>query len=192
MGQYRERIWTMLDQVLEDIAPAEVALDFGSGDGWFARRMLDEEKVRHLQAVDVKERTGWLYPAQIYQGGRLPFADRSFDLTYSIDVLHHCPEPEVQLREVLRCTRQYFLLKDHTYRGPLGKLALCLMDEMGNRRFGIPSLYQYQRKWSWNAVFKESGFVRRTLIYPARCHVSIFGALTNHLQFIALWERPQS
>lgn len=189
MGQYRERIWKMLDQTLEGTEPIETALDFGSGDGWFARRMLDHAKVKRLEAVDVKERPDSLFPVRIYGGGPLPFADRAFELIFSIDVLHHCPDPEDQIRELLRCAGRYFLLKDHTYSSQIGRFQLCVLDEIGNRRFGIPSLYRYQKDWEWDDVLRETGFVRRKLIHPARCHIGPLGALTNHLQFIALWER---
>lgn len=189
MGRYRERIWEMLDQTLSPIGQIQTALDFGSGDGWFARQMLDQGKVKQLQAIDVKARDNALYPTQIYDGGALPFADRSFDLIYSIDVLHHCPDPEAQLADVLRCTGRFFLLKDHTYRSMLGRLELCLLDEIGNRRFGVPSLYRYQERWAWDRIFETTGFRSRRLIHPAPCHSGILGSLTNDLQFIALWER---
>ncbi len=189
MGNYRDSIWSIIHTVLPSGEPFDRALDFGAGDGWFARRMVERGKVRELQAVDVKERPNALYPMMIYGGGALPFSDRKFTFTYSIDVLHHCPDPAAQLREVLRCTGRYFLLKDHTYRSVMGRAQLCVLDELGNRRFGVPSLYQYQRGWAWDPVFSECGFTRRQLVHPAGCHGGILGALTNHLQFVALWER---
>jgi len=119
----------------------------------------------------------------------LPFADRAFDLGYSIDVLHHCPEPRLNLCELLRCTGRYLLLKDHTYRSRAGWLALAVMDELGNRRFGVRSRYHYQRGWEWNAAIEEAGFSLEKLVHPAVCHSGLLGRTTNHLQYIALWRR---
>ena len=189
MSQYRERLWQTLSDALTHTGSVATALDFGSGDGWFARKMLDAQKFEHLQTIDVKHRTDWIVPAMIYDGGTLPFADQAFDLSYSIDVLHHCPDPKVQLADVLRCTKRYFLLKDHTYRTSFEFLKLCFFDEVGNRRFGIPSLYRYQKEWEWDPIFEASGFTRRLLIHPADLQDGLIGRFAHGLHFVSLWER---
>src|SRR5262249_42317126 len=110
-------------------------------------------------------------------------------VAFAADVLHHCPDPRAALADMARCTGRWLLLKDHTYSGPAGYATLCFLDEIGNRRFHIPSLYKYQKHWTWSAWLEELGFrlVRRT--YPARVHVGLMGRLTNHLQYVDLWER---
>ncbi|RYG64916.1 methyltransferase domain-containing protein [bacterium] len=189
MNPYRERIWAQFEKIMPPLDPQMPVLDFGSGDGWFASQMLGSGVTDNLTAFDIKLRPHVLHDPIIYDGGSLPVPDRSFELSYSVDVMHHCPDPVWQIEDVLRCTNRYFLLKDHTYRTRLGQLELCLLDEIGNRKFGIPSLYQYQRRWSWFKVIEKQGFVLRKLVYPAPCHVGVLGALTNPLQFIGLWER---
>lgn len=179
----------MIRGILASHAPFPAALDFGSGDGWFARQMLDEKLASEVVAVDVRRRRRAFVEPLVYDGERLPFPDRAFDLAYSIDVLHHCPDPRRSLRELLRCTGSCLLLKDHTYGGGAGWLALSIMDEIGNRRFGVPSRYRYQRDWEWNAVIEEAGFMLDRLVHPAACHVGLLGRATNHLQYLALWRR---
>lgn len=39
-----------------------------------------------------------------------PFADKSFDLTISLEVLEHLPQPEKALLELFRITRQHIVL----------------------------------------------------------------------------------
>jgi|HubBroStandDraft_3_1064219.scaffolds.fasta_scaffold29335_1 SAM-dependent methyltransferase len=186
---YRGNIVALLDRLLAPLAPVERALDFGSGDGWFARELQRRGLAREVVAVDVQRRADAHVEPHLYDGRRLPFEDRAFPLTYALDVLHHCPDPRASLRDLLRCTGRYFALKDHTYRTPLGRLTLCLFDELGNRRFGVPSLYHYQRSWTWSPWIAAEGFEPLATLHPAPCHDGLLGQATNHLQFLALWRR---
>jgi SAM-dependent methyltransferase len=189
MNPYRQRIRAAVDQLLRPLAPIPTALDFGSGDGWFADQFQSSGLVGEITPVDVQLRPNVLRKPQLYDGSRLPFADRSFDLVYCVDVLHHCPDPPASLRDLLRCGRRYFLMKDHTYRGPLGYAALCALDEVGNRKFGIPCRYKYQRRWDWDPVIRDAGYEPISLTHPAKCHTGLLGWATNRLQFIGLWRR---
>jgi SAM-dependent methyltransferase len=189
MNPYRRRVLELVRPLLRPHAPLGRALDFGAGDGWFARSFVEEGLVKEVVPVDVQRRARPVAEVVLYDGARLPFDDRSFDLVCSLDVLHHCPSPRAALRDALRCSDRFFLLKDHNYRGPLGKAALCLLDEIGNRRFGVPSVYHYQRRWEWLPWIGEAGFALRELVHPALCHKGPLGWATNGLQFVGLWER---
>jgi SAM-dependent methyltransferase len=186
---YRRRVFDVLKPLLALDRPVATGLDFGSGDGWFAQQMLAVGLVSKITAVEVQLRKECLVKPILFDGHRLPFPDRSFDLTYSIDVLHHCEDPNASLLEAIRCTSRLLVVKDHTYRSSLGWLGLCILDELGNRRFGIPSPYRYQRIWEWFPLIEQNGFKLRTLIHPAPCHIGIMGRATNYLQFVAVWER---
>jgi SAM-dependent methyltransferase len=189
MNPYRRRVLPLLLDLLRERAPVGRALDFGSGDGWFAQELRASGLVREVIPVDVKRREQVVTEPLLYDGRALPFPDRSFDLVYSVDVLHHCPDPEASLRDLVRCSNRLLLLKDHTWRTRLGKLGLAVLDELGNRKFGIPCLYRYQHCWDWFRTIEAAGFRLVTLIHPAPCHVGLLGRLTNPLQFAALWER---
>jgi SAM-dependent methyltransferase len=188
MNPYRLRILEQLKAALAPLGPLDSALDFGSGDGFFAHSLGAQTKIARITPVDVVERAQSFVRPQLYDGGRLPFGDRSFDLAYSIDVVHHCPDPMAALADLARCTRRWLLLKDHQHGGPVGNFTLAVLDELGNRRFDIPSPYRYQRDWQWVQWIEANGFVRRTFMHPMRCHTGLL-ALTNRLQFMGLWER---
>src|SRR5438309_1140061 len=81
--------------------------------------------------------------------------------------------------EKARCTGHYLLLKDHTWRTRMGWLALAAMDEVGNRRFGVPSIYNYQHRWEWDAILQKAGLKRTENIHPLACHARLLGRLTN-------------
>jgi len=187
--RYRELVLTQLTEVIGQVGPFRRALDFGSGDGWFARELTKSGLVRTVVGVEVLDWQNVVKAPVLFDGARLPFFDRAFDLTYAVDVIHHCREPPETLDEVLRCTARYFLLKDHSYRNFLEWSLLCGLDELGNRRFGVPCLHQYQRRWEWSDRLEARGFTLVRLIHPAACHPGVFGHLTNHLQFVALWRR---
>ena len=190
MTAYKQRVWEALAPCLG--GPYERALDFGSGDGWYARRVLDSNIVRELVALDVKRRDRVYVEPLIYSSNTLPFDDRHFDLSYAIDVLHHCGDPGSMIGELARVTKGRILIKDHVYASRLGWAGLAVMDEVGNRRFEIPSPRHYQRQWEWESLFERAGWVRRLLIHPAPCHVGLLGAVTNRLQYVACYERVES
>lgn len=190
MNPYRQRVFSLIAQLLNDTPPPESILDFGSGDGWFAYRIANLLPGVRISAVDVKRRQKVLIEPKIFsQGAPLPFPDASFDLTYAIDVLHHCDSPQRYLDELSRVTKRFILIKDHTYQGTIGYLTLAILDELGNRRFGIPSPQRYQHRWEWTDHLSRRGWRIRTLIHPCRCHTGLLGTLTNELQYVALFER---
>jgi SAM-dependent methyltransferase len=192
INAYRRHILTLLRPLLEQHVPFGRALDYGSGDGLFAKVFGDEQIADEVVPVDVQYRKMcWVEPV-LYDGKRLPFDDRSFELVYAMDVLHHCDDPRTSIAEMARCSSKYVLIKDHTYQKPIGKLTLCLLDEIGNRRFGVPSLYNYQRGREWSPWLEEEGFVLEKVIHPAACHFSLVGKFLNRLEFIALWMRERT
>ena len=190
MNPYRRRVWSLLAPILQRCKPLHKVLDFGSGDGWFASRLLAENLTRKLVALDIKRRESvYLEPCIYVPDDGLPFKDGSFDLAYSVDVLHHCDNPFSQLDELTRVSRRYLLIKDHNYSSATGRLALAVLDELGNRKFGIPSPYNYQHGLRWTDHLDRRGWVQKILVHPAPCHVGPLGLLTNSLQYVALYER---
>ncbi|MEM7481597.1 MAG: class I SAM-dependent methyltransferase [Acidobacteriota bacterium] len=193
MNAYRRRVLEHLRALLAPIAPVGRALDYGSGDGWFAHSLLAEGLIEEIVAVDVQRREHHFIEPQLYDGERLPFDDRSFDLVYAVDVLHHTPDPAASLRDLLRCSRRHFLLKDHNHDTALGKWTLALLDEAGNRKFGVPSLYHYQRRWNWLPVIEEEGFEeqerRAKILIEERPLLRWF---VNEFQFVGRWSRAEA
>jgi SAM-dependent methyltransferase len=190
VNSYRINVMTHLSQVLADVAPARRALDFGSGDGWFARALLDEGLAEEVVAVDVKRRSHSDVEPVIYDGRTLPFEDRAFDLVYAIDVIHHAEDPRSALRDALRCCSDRFVLKDHTYADTKTRLLISVFDELGNRRFGVPSPHNYQHQWEWLPTIEHAGFARELLHHPIRCETRpVLRSMANGFQFIGRWRR---
>lgn len=190
MNPYRKRIWSQMARILDTCLDTKSILDFGCGDGWFASQVQLHLPDSNLTAIDVQKREHVLVSPLIYfPDDPIPFPNASFDLTYAIDVLHHCNSPEQYLDELIRVSRRYILIKDHTYTHRIGRLTLAILDELGNRRFGIPSPQNYQFGWAWRKHLNAHGWKLKTLIHPAPCHTGFLGLLTNRFQYIALYER---
>jgi SAM-dependent methyltransferase len=189
VNSYRHRVHGLLRSTLGPYLPFQNVLDFGCGDGWFAYRFEEDDWANQVVAVDVASRQHPFTNVQLYDGRNLPFEDRSFELSYGIDALHHCEDPRQSLEDLLRCTGKLLLLKDHTHRSWAGWLALAALDEIGNRRFRVASRYRYQRGWDWLSIIEGEGFEQLTLIHPAACHTGLLGRATNSLQFVGLWRR---
>ncbi len=103
-----------LQALLEHFSAAATVLEIGCGTGHFTR-WLDEQQ---LAAVGVDISAAMLGQAQaldsppLVQGDavRLPFADRTFDLTAMITTLEFLRQPDVVLAEALRVSRHGLLL----------------------------------------------------------------------------------
>jgi hypothetical protein len=81
------------------------------------------------------------------------------------------------------------LIKDHTYSTRRQFALLCILDELGNRRFGIPSAYHYQRGFSWCDAIAGAKFSPMRIVHPVQCERGLLGRVTNPMQFIGLWQR---
>lgn len=149
-GRRVQRLAAALDRAL----PADVTvLDVGCGDGSIAAEVLDRRPDVTITGVDVFVRANTKIPVQRFDGASLPFADRSFDAVFLIDVLHHTDDPAVLLGEASRVARRTILIKDHLADGALAHPTLRLMDWVGNARHGVRLPYNYLTEREWRSLF---------------------------------------
>jgi SAM-dependent methyltransferase len=108
----RKILFRMLDPLLP-VRPPDRVLEAGCGTGYFSE-MLQRERGWPMVALDLSAeglryacQHGVQRPVQA-DIGTLPFADESFDLTLSIDVMVHLPrgEESVAAHELSRVTRR--------------------------------------------------------------------------------------
>lgn len=88
-------------------------------------------------------------------------ASPALTFTAGVDAIQRLAEDgELRRRLGAAARRKVVLIKDHTYSSAAGRFTLSVLDELGNRRFGIPSPRNYQKRWSWFPCLEENGFRR--------------------------------
>ena len=164
-------------------------LDVGCGDGLVSALLRSKRPDISIQGIDVLARPDTHIPVTNFDGTRIPFEDRSFDVVLFSDVLHHTDDPAILLREAHRVAA-FVLIKDHYREGLAAALRLRFMDWVGNARFGVALPYNYWTKDQWNQAWKLIGLRTEqitTRIGLYRPPVNwVFGA---QLHFIALLRR---
>lgn len=154
---YGRRI-KVLARHLSDMLPRNASvLDVGSGDGLLARRILDSRPDLHIRGVDVLIRPESHIPVERFDGVRLPFRDREFDVVMMVDVLHHATDQQALLRETARVAKRAVVIKDHVVRGLLARSTLSFMDWVGNARHGVALPYSYWTEEQWQRSFAQLG-----------------------------------
>jgi SAM-dependent methyltransferase len=146
-------------------------LDVGCGDGRLARRILDARPDVRLEGMDVLVRPETAVPVSAFDGRHIPFPDGGVDACLLVDVLHHAESPLALLGEAARVSRRAVVVKDHVVDGWLDRWQLRLMDDVGNRRFGVARPYDYWTWDRWQAAWKELGLravglERNLRLYP--------------------------
>jgi SAM-dependent methyltransferase len=77
-------------------------LDVGSGNQPYRDLLLTHKGVTSYTALDLAD-NGHYAPGDVsWDGVRMPFEEQSFDSVVATEVLEHCPDPLVTLREIYR------------------------------------------------------------------------------------------
>lgn len=187
---YGRRVRRLSELLAEMIPQGCSLLDVGCGDGQLARSLLDKRPDLRIEGVDVLVRERVWLPVQAFDGRNLPHPEASFDGVMLVDVLHHTRDPLALLREALRVSRRWLIVKDHVLKGPAAALRLQFMDYVGNSHHAVALPYNYLSDGAWNELrrvldLKVAAEVKALGLYPWPFDY-IFGA---GLHFIALWER---
>jgi SAM-dependent methyltransferase len=118
-------------------APIQTSLEVGCGDGFGMYYM---QQFGHVFGCDISRPMLQRNPlrqsvaeADIY---RLPYADKSFDLVYCWEVLHHVNDIQGAIREMMRISRRFVLLYEPNAFNPLQVgFGLIAPSELGTLRF---------------------------------------------------------
>ena len=149
----------VLAEALAPLIPAEArsVLDIGCGDGTIASLIAERRPELAVEGVEVIPRPSCGVPCRAFDGAKLPFPDRSFDVCLFVDVLHHTTDVTQLLREAARVSRTCVVLKDHLSESSFDHAMLRAMDWIGNRPHGVTLTYNYQSRIQWQGHFAACG-----------------------------------
>jgi SAM-dependent methyltransferase len=88
-------------------------LDFGCGKMPYKKFVLDNSKVEKYVGLDMEtalEYDAAIRPDATWDGKVMPFEPNSFNCAFGTEVLEHCPDPEIVLKEVHRVLKKDGLL----------------------------------------------------------------------------------
>lgn len=185
--EYRaERVAGFLAKALQ---PGARVLDCGCGK-MRVGELISRELHIQVVGVDVINLSQADMDMCLGDGGRLPFADNSFDSVYAVSVLHHTRKPRGVLKECLRVARDRILVMEDVYRNGFELAMLKIFDWLGNRPFAaemsLPFTFRSEREWS--AQFKKLG-LKIAKVVPVR---PVPWRPTRHRMFILERnERPE-
>ncbi len=80
-------------------------LDIGCGKMPYKNYILEHSEVKKYIGLDIENALQYdaeVIPDFTWDGKTMPFENNSFDCAFATEVLEHCPEPEIVLKEVFR------------------------------------------------------------------------------------------
>ncbi len=187
---FGRRTRVLADSLATLIPRAARVLDVGCGDGTIDRLILTLRPDISIEGIDPLVRPDVCIPVRSFDGSKIPYPDRSFDVVMYVDVLHHTTDPRILLKEAARVGKAV-LIKDHCRDGLLADATLRLMDWVGNAHHGVALPYNYWPEAKWVAAFNELGLrvcerKVRLKLYPPP--LSWF--FDRRLHFVARCETP--
>ncbi len=143
--------------LFKDYIPTDSrVLDIGGGWGFYVAPL---KRVRNcdVTVLDVVKPAFHKAPVVTYEGERIPFPDRTFDVSLLITMLHHVPVPEKVLAEAKRVTRRFVIVVEDLYCHTAGRWWAILRDSLYNFEFvGHPRNFRDRERWL--ECFQKLGF----------------------------------
>src|SRR5216684_3124032 len=159
---FERRARVLAEMLAAQIPQRASVLDIGCGDGTIGSLVAQLRPDISIQGVEFLVRPGCKIACHRFDGSSLPFPDGAFEVCLFVDVLHHTQDPAVLLREAVRVSRSFVLLKDHLDENILDDVTLRFMDWVGNRPHGVVLTYNYQSRGQWVEYFSKCGLAETT------------------------------
>lgn len=172
--QVRAEFFTSLFE--RELQPQSAILDIGGRWGFYTGPL--EARGHKPIVLDVVRPGYQKAPVVIYDGSRMPFDDKSFDISLLVTVLHHIDDQSAVLREALRVTRKRIIIVEDLYHHSVGRFWTILRDRLLNFEwFGHPCGFRKQEEWE--TYFEGLGLRVRSCqkVYTWLCGLRILNGL---------------
>lgn len=173
LGIYKKLSFNRSKRLAEKLIPLITPnnahiLDFGAGNMYMAQVMAEQMPDITITAVDVIEdqnlnRDLLKNPRlkfQVCEVGKLPFDDGTFDIAVASAVMHHTPDPDFYMKELMRVLKVggSILLIEEMYHNPIDKIYIMAEDWTLNKlKEGVPVPLNFRSYKYYNSLFKQLG-----------------------------------
>lgn len=143
-------------------------LDFGCGNMFTSKEILNIKPSLNIVGIDVIKDQN--LDDQFFEDKRmsfellttkeLPFADNSFDISFSLAVLHHTDHPEFYLSELKRVTKPTgsIIIIEEMYINQLDRIYISSQDWLLNKlKTGVPVPLNFRSHKHYLNEFKKQG-----------------------------------
>lgn len=107
--------------VLQPFCEGGAVLEVGAGSGRFSKTLSERLRVP-TTGVDVCDYSDRSIPFFIYDGRRLPFPDKSYDIVFFAYVLHHTCDQAMMMKEACRVARRHIVIFEDTFTNAIEHL----------------------------------------------------------------------
>lgn len=121
---YSRRMERLTEILIPLLNGSKNILDLGCGDGKIDSLIMKSLPNVNISGIDVLVRPKTYIFVDQYDGKHIPLDDNAVDTIMAIDVLHHTDNPSALIKEMVRCTSRYIVIKDHYKHGIVSFLKL--------------------------------------------------------------------
>jgi len=154
----------IVDYLVKLLPEEGKVLDVGCGTGKISRMLTEQNPKLSIEGIDVLAQPDAEIPVKVFDGGKIPFEDKTFDAIVFVDVLHHTNNHIQLLNEAFRVSKGPVVIKDHIYKTRFDFAILAFMDWVGNKSLGIRSIHNYYSVSQWEQLFNEIGVTKSEMI----------------------------
>lgn len=152
---------TKVEQLVPYIQKGQRILDFGCGDLSLAKAIVHRSPTISVTGVDVIDFgvRDTAVRVKVYDGKKLPYKNKQFDVVISYHVLHHTDNPISLLHECIRVCGKTLLLVEPVFRFRAEIFGMSVMDWLFNvwKDRKISMTYAYKSKREWMRAIESQG-----------------------------------
>lgn len=113
----RRRTIIIAEEILPCLTGAKTILDFGCGNMLISKYIFEKlNKKIKITGLDVVDLNMTDLNHVLYDGEKIPFKDKQFDVVIAIFALHHTDNPKEMLKECIRVARSKVILAEDIYQ----------------------------------------------------------------------------
>lgn len=187
---YKLRLQSLHQVIVSNLHAGDHVLDVGCGSGALGQTIIHSPKCPprvKVTGLEKLRRGNELSAVKFYDGQKIPYPDKSFDVVILADVVHHAADPHNLIYECSRVSRRVLIIKDHKVEGFLAQQRISLMDWASNVQYGIPCLYRYNTLKEWKKMIGELGLEIEIEIDSMKIYPSIIDFFFGgRIQFMAV------